>query len=225
MVAKAVWIMKRVLDNGFFKLGIGARVLLLSFALPYLVALAGHYTQTFDLYSWAAFSPFLAWKGEVWRLLSYAFLPLGILDWLISLFWLSTLVFVLERMWSGRELWLYCLLSSLVASILLTLVNRPTELYAGNGAMILALIAAWVRFYGNERIILLGFGEMSVRQAALVVTIIEVLILVFTGGLAVTLAMLSGGFASWLYLFLRSKHALSRRSRVLDSERIARLEI
>jgi hypothetical protein len=66
---------------------------------------------------------------------------------------------------------------------------------------------------------------MSVRQAALVVTIIEVLILVFTGGLAVTLAMLCGGFTGWLYLFLRGKHFLNRRSRVLDSERIARLEI
>src|SRR5262249_52910542 len=155
---------------------------------------------------------------EVWRLLTYAFLPLGILDWLISLFWLATLVCVLERIWSGRELWLYCLLSALVASILLTLLKQPACLYAGNGAMILALIAAWVRFYGKERIILLGFGEMSVRQAALVVTIIEVLILVFTGGLAVTVAMLSGGFAGWLYLFLRGQHLLNRRSRPLDSE-------
>jgi membrane associated rhomboid family serine protease len=217
--------MRKILQNAFFKSGLGARLLLLSFALPYLIAQAGHYSHTFELFPVAAFSPFLVWKGEVWRLLSYAFLPLGILDWLISLFWFSTLVFVLERIWSGRELWLYCLLSALVASILLVLLKQPAFPYAGNGAMILALIAAWVRFYGKERIILLGFGEMSVRQAALVVTIIEVLILVFTGGLAVTLAMLCGGFTGWLYLFLRGKHFLNRRSRVLDSERIARLEI
>ena len=91
--------------------------------------------------------------------------------------------------------------------------------------MILALLFAWVRLYGRERIILLGFGEMSVRQAALVLFTIEVLILFFTGGLAVTLTMFAGGLAGWVCLFLRGKNALNRRSQLLNSERIARLEI
>ncbi len=44
-------------------------------------------------------------------------------------------------------------------------------------------------------------------------------------GWIVTLAMLCGGLAGWFYLFVRGKHALNRHSRLLDSERIARLEI
>ena len=35
--------------------------------------------------------------------------------------------------------------------------------------------------------------------------------------------MLFGGFIGWLYLVLRGKHALNRRSQLLDSARIARL--
>jgi len=151
---------------------------------------------------------------------------MGIVDWLVSLFWLTTLVCVLGRTWSGFELWSYCLLSTLVAGLLMTLLRQPTACaIGGNGAMILALIAAWARLYGNERIILLGIGEMSVRQAAVIVSMVELLILFFCLGWIVTLAMLCGGLAGWFYLFARGRNAMNRRSRLLDSERIARLEI
>jgi hypothetical protein len=95
----------------------------------------------------------------------------------------------------------------------------------GNGAMIFALLAAWYRLYGRERLILLGIGEMSVRQAAILVALVEILISWFCLGWFVTLAMMSGGVVGWLYLLLRGKHALNRRSQVVDSERIARLEL
>jgi len=217
--------MKRISPNFFSSLAFGPRLLLAIFALVFPLAMAGHYTHMFELYPWLAFSPELVWKGQVWRLFTYAFMPMGILDWLISFFWLTTLVCVLGRNWRGRELWSYCLLSTVVTSALLTLLQQPAFAIGGNGAMILALVAAWARLYGRERIILLGIGEMSARQAALVVAIVELLILFFGLGWVVTLAMLCGGLAGWLYLFLRGKHTLNRHSQVLDSERIARLEI
>jgi len=37
--------------------------------------------------------------------------------------------------------------------------------------------------------------------------------------------MMSGGVVGWLYLLLRGKHDLNRRSQVMDSQRIARLEL
>ena len=217
--------MKRIFKNAFSSLAIGPRLLLLLFVLGFPLMLAGHYSHTYELYAWFAFSPDLVWKGEVWRLVTYAFMPMGILDWLISLFWLMTLVCVLGRNWSGRELWTYCLFSAVVSSGLLTLLRQPTFAIGGNGAMILALLAAWARLYGRERIILLGIGEMSARQAAMIVAIVEILILFFSLGWVVTLAMLCGGLAGWVYLFVRGKHALNRHSQLLDSERIARLEI
>jgi membrane associated rhomboid family serine protease len=218
--------MKIVLPNFFASLTAGPRLLLALFALGFPLALAGHYTHAGEILPWLAFSPQLVWKGQVWRLLSYAFVPAGILDWLVSLFWLTTLVCVLARNWHGRELWLYCLLSTLAASLLLTLIQRPgSGMVAGNGAMILALLVAWERLYRRERIVLLGMGEMSVRQAAVIVAAIEVLLLFCGSGLLVTLAMIFGGAVGWLYLCVRGKSALNRRSQVLDSARMARLEM
>ena len=218
--------MKAIFRNSFLALTAGPRLLLVLFALGFPLAMAGHYTHTFELYSWLAFSPGLVWKGQLWRLLTYAFLPGGIVDWVVSLFWLATLVCVLVRNWSGRELWIYCLLTALVPSVLLTLLRQPSGcVIAGNGAVILGLLAVWSRLYGRERIILLGLGEFSVRQAAVIVALIEVLILWFCLGWLISLAMIFGGATGWVYLFLRDTRAMRRRGQVLDSARIARLEL
>jgi hypothetical protein len=110
---------------------------------------------------------------------------------------------------------------------LLIAAGKPKmqEPVAGNGAMIFALLVAWDRFHGCERLILLGIGEISVRQAVILVALVDVLISWFGLGWFLTLAMMSGGLVGWLYLFLCGKHALNQRSQVVDSERIARLEL
>ncbi len=218
--------MKTVFQKFFWSLPFGARVLMLLYALGLPLALIGQFTHTFDLYDWLALWPPLVRKGEVWSLVTYAFLPNGFLDWVISLFWLATLVAVIGRNWSSGELCGYCLLATLVGALVVVAVNPPMRSgIVGNAAMIFALLAAWYRLYGRERLILLGVGEVSVRQAAILVGVIEFLICLYSFGWLVTLAMMSGGAAGWLYLFLRGKHALNRRSQVADSERIARLEL
>ena len=57
LVEETIRLMKRIFDNAFFSLRMGARLLLLLFAFAYPLALAGHYSHTFEVYSWAAFSP------------------------------------------------------------------------------------------------------------------------------------------------------------------------
>ena len=59
-----------------------------------------------------ALSPALVWKGQVWRVVTYAFLPNGPLDWIVSLFWLATLVSILGRNFSALGFWGYCLLGA-----------------------------------------------------------------------------------------------------------------
>ena len=66
---------------------------------------------------------------------------------------------------------------------------------------------------------------VAILAAAILVALVEVLISWFCLGWFVTLAMMSGGVVGWLYLVFRGKHDLNRRSRVVDSERIARLEL
>ena len=218
--------MKTVFQRFFSSLPVGARLLVLAYALGFPLALLGQYTQAFNLYRWLALLPLQVWKGEAWSLVTYAFLPNGIVDWVISLFWLATLVAVVGRNWSGGELWAYCLLATVAGALVVMAFHSPSGCgVVGNGAMIFALLVAWYRLYGRERLILLGVGEMSVRQAAILVGVIEFLVSLFCLGWLVTLAMMCGGVVGWLYLFLRGKSALNRRSQVVDSERMARLEL
>lgn len=214
--------MKMPLGNFFSSLNPGARLLIGLYALGFPMFLAGHYSHAFELYDWMALSPL--WKSRPWSLFTYALLPNGIVDWVVSLFWLATLVSVLGRNWRSSELLGFAALTTLVGGVVAAFLNPPC-LVAGNGAMILGFLAAWYRLYGPERLILLGIGELSVRQAAIVVGLVELLILLFCLGWRVTLGLCCGGAAGWLYLFLRGKHALNRHSQVIDSERIARLEL
>jgi membrane associated rhomboid family serine protease len=218
--------MKTVIRNFCSSIPRGAGFLVLLYVLGYPLALAGEYTRHFELYVWLALDPMDFWRGEIWRAVTYAFLPNGFVDWAVSLFWLATLVSVLARNWSGGELWVYTLVCT-AAGALVVCAGAPHLRFAvaGNGAMIFGFLAAWHRLYGRERLILLGVGEISASQAAGLVAIIEMLVLFFSFGWLITLAMVSGGAAGWLYLVVRGRTALNRRSRQLNSERIARLEI
>jgi membrane associated rhomboid family serine protease len=218
--------MKTFLQGFFFSLPLGARLLVLSYALGFPLALVLSYTHLSELGDWMALWPPWVRRGEVWYLVTYAFLPNGPVDWVVSLFWLATLVSVVGRNWSSVELWGYCLLATVFGALVIVAVNLPMRApAAGNGAMIFALLAAWYRLYGRERLIMLGLGEMSVRQAVVIITFIEVLVSWYCLGWFVTLAMMSGGVIGWFYLVVRGKHAMNRRSQVVDSERMARLEL
>ena len=155
--------MKNLFRNYFSSLPWGMRLFLLIFVFGFPVAWIGHRTQLFDLYGWLALTPTLVWKGQVWRMVTYAFLPISPLDWVISLFWLATLVSVLGRNWSTRGFWGYCLLGALAGGLFISLLKpgMPCRV-VGEGAMIFALLVAWDWFYRNERLILLGIGEISV---------------------------------------------------------------
>jgi membrane associated rhomboid family serine protease len=210
----------------FSSLPLGARLLVLAYALGFPLALLGYYTRISELGDWMALWPPWVRRGEVWYVVTYAFLPNGPVDWVVSLFWLATLVSVVGRNWSSLELWGYCLLATVFGALVVVAVNPPLRNpIVGNGAMIFALLAAWYRLYGPERLIMLGLGEMSVRQAATIVAVIEVLVSWYCLGWLVTLAMMSGGVAGWVYLVLRGKHAMNRHSQVVGSERMARLEL
>jgi membrane associated rhomboid family serine protease len=218
--------MKSAIRNLFATLPWGGRLVLFLYFIVYLVALAGGYTHSFNLYAIGGLFPAAVCKGEIWRCVTFAFLPNGLIDWAVSLFWLATLLSVLGRNWTSMEIVIYCLLTTLVGAALFVATQpNGTQPIFGCPAMIFGLLAAWDRLYGRERVVLLAFGEISVRTAAILVALLWVLLFVFCVGPMTLLTMLGGGAAGWLYLFVRGKSALNRHSRVLDSQRIARLEI
>jgi membrane associated rhomboid family serine protease len=217
---------KILLRNFVTSMPFGARLLLFFYAFGFPLAWLAHQTRTAEINDLFELVPALVWRGEVWRCFTYAFLPNGIIDWVVSLFWLATLLSVVARNWSGREAWSYFLLTSSAGAVLFAALNPGMQLgIVGNAAFMFGLLAAWDRLYARERLILLGIGEISVRQAALLIALVDVLILFFCLGWRVTITMLGGGALGWLYLILRGKSALNRRSQTLDSERIARLEL
>ena len=204
----------------------GARVLVFAYALGWPLMLIGQKTRLIDLVQWLAFSPSLLWHGEVWTAFTYAFLSLGPLDWAVNLFWFATLVSVMCRDWSGTRLWIFCLLTAAAGALFVALLLPHLQGgLVGNAAMIFGLLGAWWKIYGNERLVLLGLGEVSVKQAALLIGAIELLVLFFSVGWQITLAMLGGGAAGWLWLLVGRKRQLAKPAEPVESERIARLEL
>jgi membrane associated rhomboid family serine protease len=219
--------MKNLVRNYFTSLPWGMRLFLLIFVFGFPVAWLGRHTGLFDLYSWFALIPALVWKGQVWRLVTSDFLPTGPLDWGISLFWLATLVSVLGRNWSSRAFWGYCLLGALAGSLFIVLLEpKSTGGVVGGGAMIFALLVAWDWMYRHERLLLLGIGEISVRQAAILIAIINSLILFFgCAGWFMMLSVWCGGLAGWLWLAVRTKWLMGKTPQQTRSERVSRLEL
>lgn len=218
--------MKKLFHNIYSSQSLGARLILLTYLLGFPVALIGHYSHTFNLYHWLGLTPALVWQGQVWRVASYTLLPGGWIDWVVSLFWMTTLISILGRNWTSRGFVGYCLLGIVAGALPVVLFKAKAEfMFAGNAAMIFALLAAWDWFYRKERLILLGFGEISARQAAILVAIIDSLILLFCCGWFLMLAMWCGGLAGWFWLTVRSKLFMGKTAREIRSERVARLEL
>lgn len=185
------------------------------------------FTHRSLLVEWLGLTPALVWKGQVWRVISYALLAGGILGWVINLFWFATLISILKRDWSSLSFWAYCLVAALGGALPIILLRAHSEMPAfGAGAIVFALLVAWDRYYHRERIIILGLGEVSVRQAAVFIGVLNAVICFFgCGGWLFTLSMMCGGVAGWLWLTLGQKRVMSRGSKVVESERVARLEL
>ena len=219
--------MKTLFKNFFASLPLSKRLIIFIYLLAFPIAFAGKYSHTFDLYEWLGLCPALVLKGQVWRIFTYGFLPAGPVDWLIGSFWLATLVSILGRNWTSLGFWGYCLLGIFGGAVPVILFKPGMESFVvGNGAMIFALLVAWDWFYKNEKLILLGIGEITVRQAAIIIAIINSVVIFFScGGWFLMFAMWGGGVAGWLWLAIRQKIFHGKSPQQIRSERIARLEL
>lgn len=204
----------------------GVRTLLSLLTVLYVLALAGKLTRTVDLLHWLAASAPDFWHGQVWRFITYALLPAGILDFAMNAFALVVLGSLLERHWTRRELWRFCALAAAGAGftdVLLAGAGSPP--LTGATPMMFGLLIAWAFISGHEVVLVPIFGQSTVKQMVLVLAAASVLLMFFSAGLTATLIMASGGLAGWLYLWLRQKWLMTRANRIVPSERIHRLEL
>jgi len=214
--------------KNIFALPKGMLLFLVIYALGFpVVWLEMQFNHHSMLVEWLGLSPALIWKGQVWRAVSYALLAGGIVGWAINLFWFATLILLLARDWSSRSFWIYCLVGAAGGALPLILIRPHADMpVLTAGALIFALLVAWDRNYRRERILMLGIGEVSVRQAAIFIAALNAVITFFScGGWLFTLSMMCGGVAGWVWLTLGQKRVMSRGSQVVASERGARLEL
>ncbi len=176
---------------------------------------------------WLGLTPSLVWQGQIWRVLTFELISASVLGWAINLFWLVTLISLLRNDWNSRRLWIFCLISAVGGALPLLFIFRQADIpITGAGAVVCALLIAWERFYRRERIIMLGLGEVSVRQAAIFIILLNAVIIFFScGGWQFTLSMLCGGAVGWLWLAIGQRRVMSRGSQVVESNRGARLEL
>jgi membrane associated rhomboid family serine protease len=185
--------------------------------------LTGHST----VLQWLGLNPVLVSKGEIWRALTFELISASVLGWAINLFWFATLINILRNDWTSLRFWIFCSVSALGAAIPMLLMFHEVNAFFSSGwAIVCALLFAWERFYRRERIIMLGLGEVSVRQAAFFIIGLNAVITFFgCGGWQFTLSMLCGGATGWLFLLIGQRRVMSRGSQIVESQRVARLEL
>lgn len=204
----------------------GVRMLLCLLVAAYLAAVIGNLVRAFNLSDWLALSGAKFWKGQLWRLVTYALLPAGIMDLVMNCLALVMLGGMLERHWSRTQLWIYCLVAVAGAGVAMVLLQFFTSTpVTGAAPMIFGLLVAWGVLSGREIINVLIFGEITVWKLVLCAAAISLAVIILSMGLVSALFLAAGGMTGWLYLWLNHKWLMSRSSNVAHSERITRLEL
>ncbi len=164
--------------------------------------------------------------GQVWRLASYALLPLNLLDLVMS--GISLIIFggMLERVWTRRDFLLYCLFAAIGAGLVKIAFQSINPLpLLGPSPIAFALMAATGRLFAHEKIILPPSFEMNLRGAVIVLATLSFFTMGCMAGWVNAIIRVSGGVFGILYLWLRSEIEQPREARPAVSQRINRLEL
>ena len=159
-------------------------------------------------------------------MVTYTLLPATLFDFLFNWVMIFVVGSWLERVWSRWQLWLYCGLCSLGAGLVKLLIQPASPvLMVGTAPAVFGLLAAWGILFAQERILFWFLWDMTIRQAAVVLAIISVLVMLPCAGPITAGIMVSGGVAGVIVLWAQRKVLHDRTSRVVVSERMERLEL
>jgi len=197
------------------------------YVLLAIIPPVGVYTGWYDLYHHLGLNPVAVWHGELWRLLTYPFLPLGMIDFLVgawSVLWLGTW---LEREWSAAECWLYGGIATTASGIVACLLFPRLDGYLGGTVVVVtALLVMWVRLCGHQRIMPVPGYEATVRGYATAWGCLIVLIAWFSCGRWLVLPMIAASAATgWAYLSLRWRWLERAAHRAIEIRRTRNLEL
>ena len=165
------------------------------------------------------------WRGQVWRLVTYALLPGDGLGFLINLVALALVGPIVERQACRIEFLQFCGWATLGGGLVAAMLLPAGAAYSGSGPLMFALFVAWWGGSGTEPAIIPVFGFGTLRELAWALVVINLIMAFIAGGWRSPVILIGGGFAGWLYLRLTQKRIRSRPSRAVVSERISRLEL
>jgi membrane associated rhomboid family serine protease len=204
----------------------GVRWVLSIWTVLFLSAYALDFFHIANVSGWLFMSSPAVLHGQVWRLASYALLPVSLLDLLINGFCVVVFGGMLERIWPRRDFFLYCLIAAVGAGLAnLALRTFSSSPLLGPGPVALALMVATGRVLAHEKIMVPPSFELTLRQAVILLTAVSFILLLSRAGWVGAVIQVSGGAAGLLYLWLRSRIGQSRRARSVTSQRINRLEL
>lgn len=218
--------MKNALRQFLFPLRAGTRSLMALFGLLYVLQIIGERTGAYDLIASFALYPKSIWSGQVWRLFSYAFVTPSLALFVINILYIGMLGNWLERIWSPRQWWTYCLICILAPALTKVAISPFSSIgFISNLGLTFGLLAAWGRLFAHEDVLLMGIWKMTIRNAAIAFGIINFLLILPCGGWLNALILLTGGMAGWLYISMGARVVHLRESHPIDSARISRLEL
>jgi membrane associated rhomboid family serine protease len=220
---RAINAMKQIWQRISAAITPGVRGILTVWVVMFIASLAGKLTHAYDLERWLAVNRADFWHGQVWRVVTYAFLPTGLVDLLMPAFGLAILGSQLERHWSRGELWWYCIITATAAGLAQVLLS-PLPM-VGAAPMMLGLLVAWVFVSGHETVVLPLFGPVSVRQIFLIMAAVSMAVMFFSADWRRMAGTVAGGVVGWLYLWLRYKWLMAKPVETVESGRINRLEL
>lgn len=148
------------------------------------------------LMEWAALAPARIWRGEVWRLVTWAFVEPGALSLILTCASIYKFGGELAPRWGDRRLrrfMIEILGGAAVVTALLGLVS--TEVwhrgYLGGWAVCDVLVIAWARQYPDSVLVLYGMVQLSGRNLITAVIAITCTYALFAGPLAMAPELLA----------------------------------
>jgi membrane associated rhomboid family serine protease len=203
----------------------GVRGLLLFLLATYAAVLLGRFTGAYDLAGRLALAPLAVRQGQVWRLVTYSFLPNAIFDFILNGFALALLGILLERAWTRGQLWSYFLIVAAGTGVVRFALSPSAAMsFVGATGAVYGFLAAWARLYGQEPMSLMGVWNTSARNIALTMAVLGLLTMLSFAGWQNCAAVAAGGATGWFYLSIRWRRNLAAPASRASSERISRLE-
>lgn len=194
--------------------------------LVYLVASLGGLMTACNLVAQLDLVGSKALAGQVWRLFTYAVLSPGFGALIGNCVGVVFVGFLLEKFWSRREFWLYGVVTAAGAGLAHSLLHSSDGVaLVGPEPVFFAMLIAIAFVRGREVVQMAPLQGMLTWHLVAAVAGIQLVGTTLWAGLVPALVLAAGALTGYLYLWLRHKWLMNRDSRVVESQRINRLEL